>query len=132
MVIPGQMAPLITAAFARAQVDASDRREGRSMIYAAQFDTILRRGRLGVRANEGRHFRLTLNEFTPWHTGTHQGGVTSGLRDRWRRGAVMRQFLERRQADWWGRLPRYEEHSLRHRSAYTINLCSLTQQSLSK
>src|ERR1019366_9776077 len=42
------------------------------------------------------------------------------------------QFLECRQTNWRGRLPRYEEQSLRHRSAHTIDLCSLTQQSLPK
>jgi len=44
----------------------------------------------------------------------------------------MRQFLECGQANWRGRLPRYEEHSLCHRSTYAIDLLSLTQQSLPK
>ena len=58
--------------------------------------------------------------------------LTSDLREGRRLGSGTRHFLKRGQANWRGRLPRYEEHSLCHRSAYTIDLFLLTQQSLPK
>ena len=58
--------------------------------------------------------------------------LTSDLRD-WRRlGSGARHLLKRGHANWRVRLPRYEEHSLRHRSAHSIDLISFTQQSLPK
>src|SRR5450631_4340609 len=58
--------------------------------------------------------------------------LTSDLKDRRRLESGTRHLLKRGPANWRVRLPRHEEHSLCHRSAYTVDLFSLTQQSLPK